>query len=131
MPELGGWLLDLYEDAADGLTLWLLADDGRRLRLTQAFPVTFYAAGEAGELRRLWRWLSARPERPRLGREERRDLFLPQVRIAELIAEEFRRDGVMGADGKPLTGTYIKRHAMKGISSAQGRQLSTAPRRGK
>ena len=81
MPELGGWLLDLYEDAADGLTLWLLADDGRRLRLAQPFPVTFYAAGEPGDLRRLWRWLESQPEKPRLGRDERRDLFLPKPQV--------------------------------------------------
>lgn len=78
MAELTGWLLDLYEDAADGLTLWLLADDGRRLRLAQPFPVTFYAAGPVEDLRRLWRWLEGQPEAPKLGREERRDLFLPQ-----------------------------------------------------
>jgi hypothetical protein len=43
MAELRGWLLDLYADAsadeADGLVLWLLAEDGRRLRLTQPFPI--------------------------------------------------------------------------------------------
>jgi len=37
----------------------------------------------------------------------------------------------MGADGKPLSGATIKRHALKGISSAQDKQLSTSPRRGK
>ena len=78
MPELSGWLLDLYEDAADGLTLWLLADDGRRLRLIQLFPVTFYSAGTTEEMRRLWRWLEAQPEAPKLSRDERRDLFLPK-----------------------------------------------------
>ena len=78
-----------------------------------------------------WQELARNRAREIIKEYTARDLFLPQVRIAELIAEEFRRDGVMGADGKPLTGTYIKRHAMKGISSAQGRQLSTAPRRGK
>ena len=78
MAELAGWLLDLYEDAADGLTLWLLADDGRRLRLAQPFPVTFYAAGPPADLRRLWRWLESQPEAPKLSRMERRDLFLPQ-----------------------------------------------------
>lgn len=78
-----------------------------------------------------WQELARNRAREIIKEYTARDLFLPQVRIAELIAEEFRRDGVMGADGKPLAGTYIKRHAMKGISSAQGRQLSTAPRRGK
>ena len=86
MPELSGWLLDLYEDAADGLTLWLLADDGRRLRLAQPFPVTFYAAGTAEEMRRLWRWLEAQPEAPKLSRDERRDLFLPEPQTVLAVA---------------------------------------------
>ena len=46
-----GWLLDMYTDPRDGLVLWLLEEDednpdgGRRIRLTQPFPITFYAAG--------------------------------------------------------------------------------------
>ena len=53
MTEHDGWLLDLYPDA-DGLTLWLLGDDGARRRLHHAFPVTFYAAGPFPRLRALW-----------------------------------------------------------------------------
>ena len=55
MTEHDGWLLDLYPDA-DGLTLWLLGDDGARRRLHHAFPVTFYAAGPFPRLRALWVW---------------------------------------------------------------------------
>ena len=44
METLTGWLLDLRRPG-DGLVLWLLGEDGRRLRLRQPFPVTFYAAG--------------------------------------------------------------------------------------
>lgn len=64
-------------------------------------------------------------------RQRAKDLHPSQEDIADEIAREFRADGVMGAGGKPLTGAYIKRHALKGISSAQNRQLSTSIRRGK
>ena len=64
-------------------------------------------------------------------RQRAKDLHPSQEDIADEIAREFRADGVMGAGGKPLTGAYVKRHALKGISSAQNRQLSTSIRRGK
>lgn len=78
-----------------------------------------------------WQALAQKRARAIIKEHKARDLYLPQIRIAEMIADEFRRDGVMGTDGKPLSGATIKRHAFKGISSAQDRQLSTAPRRGK
>ena len=78
MAELSGWLLDLYEDAERGLKLWLIGEDERRVCLYQYFPAAFYASGPAPRLRALWCWLEALPLRPpRLAREERRDLFLP------------------------------------------------------
>ena len=64
-------------------------------------------------------------------RDRTKDLYPSQINIADEIAKEFRRDGVMGADGKPIAGSYIKRHALTGISSAHGKQLSTSIRRGK
>ncbi len=64
-------------------------------------------------------------------RQRERDLHPSQINIADEIAREFREGGIVGAGGKPLTGAYIKRHALKGISSAKGRQLSTSIRRGK
>jgi hypothetical protein len=64
-------------------------------------------------------------------RDRARDLYPSKENIADEIAREFRTAGVMGAGGKPLAGSYIKRHALRGISSEQGRQLSTATRRGK
>ena len=56
-----------------------------------------------------------------------------QVAIADEIARNFRAATpmVLGAGRKPLTGAYIKRHALKGISSEQSRQLSTAIGRSK
>ena len=64
-------------------------------------------------------------------RQRQRDLYPSQEHIADEIAAEFRKAGIVGADGKPLAGAYIKRHALRGISSAQGKQLSTATPRGK
>lgn len=66
-----------------------------------------------------------------INRDKGKDLYPSQSNLADEIAKEFRKVGVLGVDGKPLTGAYIKRHALKGISSAQGRQLSTAINRGK
>lgn len=66
-----------------------------------------------------------------ISRQKELDLYPNQQDIADEIAREFRLDGVVGADGKPLSGSTIKRHALGGISSAQSRQLSTSIRRGK
>ncbi len=79
MTELAGWLLDLYEDERCGLKLWLIGEDERRVCLTQHFPVSFYVSGPANRLRALWCWLEQRPQPPTLSREERRDLFLPDL----------------------------------------------------
>jgi DNA polymerase-2 len=78
MPELTGWLLDLYPDPQAGAVLWLLGEDGQRHRLQQDFPLTFYAAGPSEQLRQLWRFLQSQPEAVTLSRAERRDLFCPQ-----------------------------------------------------
>jgi hypothetical protein len=65
-------------------------------------------------------------------RERRaQDLYPSQVDIADEIAKEFRAADIVGADGKPLTGLTIKRHALKGISSAIDNKLSTSTHRGK
>lgn len=64
-------------------------------------------------------------------RQRKRDCYPSQIAIADEIAKEFRAAGIVGADSKPLSGAYIKRHALAGISSAQGERLSTSIRRGK
>ena len=73
MVEAIGWLLDVYAEE-DGITLWLLTDDNKRLRLRMEFEVTFYAAGDFGLLRRAWIYL--KEKEVRLDRTVRRDLFL-------------------------------------------------------
>lgn len=49
------------------------------------------------------------------------DLYPSQEMIADQIASEFRKakPPILGTSGKPMTGAYIKRHALKGISSSQ------------
>jgi len=113
MAEFTGWLLDVYEDAADGLALWALAEDGRRVRLRQPFAVRFYAAGPDSELRRLWQRLRAQPIPVRLSRTERQDLFHPgllpvlavevphapdQPRLFQSLQDEFPRLNFYDAD---------------------------------
>ena len=79
MADLTGWLLDLYEDERGGVVLWLIGDEGGRYRLRQDFPVTFYAAGESARLNVLWAWLRRQPLKPRLAKDQRRDLFQPDL----------------------------------------------------
>jgi hypothetical protein len=74
----------------------------------------------------------ARTRAAEIVKEQRgRDLYPSQESIGDTIATEFRKAGIVGTDGKPLTGATIKRHALKGISSAVGKQLSTTIRQGK
>ncbi len=75
---LRGWLLDLYEDAVDGVRLWVISEEGERLCLHQPMPITFFAAGEAEQLRALWKMLRRQEGVVSLSRELRRDVFLPE-----------------------------------------------------
>jgi DNA polymerase-2 len=77
-----GWLLDVYTlENVNGLVLWLIGDDGKRYRFEHAFPIAFYAAGSAPDLRALWRFLQSQPEQVRLARDERRDLFAGMIPV--------------------------------------------------
>ncbi len=78
MPELTGWLLDLFDEPGGGIVLWVLGEDGQRHRLHQDFPVSFHAAGPAPRLRQLWQHLQAQPVPVVLSRQERCDLFQPE-----------------------------------------------------
>jgi hypothetical protein len=78
-----------------------------------------------------WKLLACQRAIEIVERDRAKDLFPSQVNIADEIARKFRKDGTVGEGGKPLTGAYIKRHALKGISSKKSRQLSTKIRRSK
>lgn len=73
--NFNGWLLDILPNEHN-VTLWVLGEEGKRQALHHDFPIAFYAAGPAAQLRALWKWLRQQPQNPRLGREERRDLFV-------------------------------------------------------
>jgi hypothetical protein len=92
--------------------------DGRVVEVPQAAPPG-------------WKAMAERRAAEIIANDKKKDLYPSQENIADTIAKEFRAAGVVGAGGKPMTGAYIKRHALKGISSEQGKQLSTAKRRGK
>ena len=63
--------------------------------------------------------------------EKDNDRYPSQLAIADRISREFRDLGLVGASGKPITGAYIKRHALKGINSAVGKKFSTTKSWGK
>jgi len=75
MPEFTGWLLDLFEDPREGLILYFIDETGARRRLSQPFPVTFYAMGSDAELCTLWQYLSERPQEVTLSRAQQMDVF--------------------------------------------------------
>lgn len=89
MIERTGWLLDLYEDPLGGLILWFLGDDGKRRRLRQRFPITFYAAGSTGRLADLRCWIERQPAPVRFSRVQRMDVFARQE--VPLLAVEVQR----------------------------------------
>ena len=73
-----GWLLDLYEDAADGVRLWFIMDDERRLCLHQSLPVSFYVHGPVNRLHDCCLFLRDQPGLIRLSREVKQDVFQPE-----------------------------------------------------
>lgn len=75
MTQLSGWLLDVYPDSEEYISLWLLGDNGNRYRLEQVFPVTFYIAGPESRLQAASQYLQAQPFSLHLERTERRELF--------------------------------------------------------
>jgi hypothetical protein len=103
---------------------------------TPATPAPVVAVGEVLDTEPAseppeWKARAAKRAAEIIASDRKKDLYPSQADIADAIAKEFRAAGVVGAGGKPMTGAYIKRHALKGISSEQGRQLSTATNRGK
>ena len=64
-------------------------------------------------------------------RQAERDLYPSQIDIADEVAKVLREKKTFGPGGKPLTGATIKRHALKGISSATNETRSIGIHRGK
>lgn len=85
MREYTGWFLEVYA-GGEGVTVWLLGDDGRRHRLSHSLPVTFYAAGAFARLRLLWRYLQERRVAVKLSRVQRTDLFAGSLDVMAIEA---------------------------------------------
>ena len=81
---LTGWLLDVYEHPQEGVVVWLLAEDGKRIQLRQQFAISFYASGPFPKLRRLWRSLKEMDIPITLDRVQRRDLFSGVIDVLEV-----------------------------------------------
>lgn len=113
-----------------GYDVHALADEYTAPEAKQAEPQAVPVADSADD-GEAWKAKARERADEIIKRQRAKDLHPSQEDIADEIAREFRAGGVVGAGGKPLTGAYIKRHALKGISSAQNRQLSTSIRRGK
>ena len=76
LREFKGWLLDLYLNEEEGLSLWFIsAEDDSRVCFKQNFPVTFYVSGPHEVLRALWKMLSGRPGVLSLSRQQKQDVF--------------------------------------------------------
>jgi len=73
--ELTGWLFDVYPHNQEGLVLWFIGEDGKRYRLNQDFPVSFYIGGSNQQLRALWTYLRKAHPDLHLRKEERNELF--------------------------------------------------------
>lgn len=79
--ECRGWVLSLYPDEADGAVVWLLAENGERLRLKQQFDTVFYVSGELPRLEAMRKSLLHLDQPPVMGYEERRDLYQGMTRV--------------------------------------------------
>jgi len=114
-----------------GYDVRALADEYIAHEATQAEPKAGPVMAGGGNDGEMWKVKARERASEIIKRQKAKDLHPSQENIADEIANEFRTGGVMGAGGKPLTGAYIKRHALKGISSAQNKQISTSIRQGK
>lgn len=64
-------------------------------------------------------------------RDRARRLYPSQMLVAEAVERECRERGIVGPAGTPLGATYIKRHALKGITSGAAERRTPRKQRGK
>ena len=87
LREFKGWLLDLYLNQEEGLSLWFIsAEDDSRVCFKQHFPVTFYASGPQETLRTLWKMLAGCPAVLSLSRQQKQDVF--EAELVDVMAIE-------------------------------------------
>lgn len=48
-----GWILDIYPSAFGEMTVWIIAENGERIRLTDKFTSKIYVSGKEAEIERL------------------------------------------------------------------------------
>lgn len=120
-----GWLLDLYLNQQEGLTLWFISEeDDSRISFRQVFPVTFYAAGPNDKLRELWKFVAGQTGVTALSREQKQDVFVAdpvdvmridvdtpasQVRLFRSVEERFPDLAYYDAD-VTISTRYIARY---------------------
>jgi DNA polymerase II len=90
-----GWLLDLYEDPLGGVVIWFLEEGGRRSRLSQRFPVVFYASGSTARLQALQAFIGGQEVSTRTWFTRRLDVFARCE--VEALAVEVARPGDLGS----------------------------------
>ena len=127
LQTLPPFLVEDWKALTDDALAEVVAANTVQAAQPHAAPVAVGASG--GD--EVWKGMARERAYEIIKRDGAKDLYPSQVNIADEIAKQFRRDGVKGADGKPIAGGYIKRHALKGISSAQSKLVSTVMRRGK
>ncbi len=90
MPrEQIGWLLAVYPDQQDGAILWLIAEDGQRLRLRYPFKTSFYvAARDFSRLQGVQHYLAAGRNPPEMHFTTKRDLFKGPRKVLEIRAPD-------------------------------------------
>jgi DNA polymerase-2 len=74
MRRLTGWLFDVYAQG-DGVSVWLIDDDGVAHHLRDHLRPSFFVGGSVAELRRVCEWITRAHLPARLTRAERYDVF--------------------------------------------------------
>lgn len=54
LKHVKGWILDLYPSAEDQMSIWLITENGQRIRLIDDFQSMIYVSGREDELERLY-----------------------------------------------------------------------------
>jgi hypothetical protein len=127
-PEVGfDWLKENYIPFGD-FDKWYFENKPNHASTNQAEPKSFKDSNKSTVDWKVEAQVLAKQINQR---QKLKDLYPSQIDVSDEIARSLRERGIFGADGKPLKGSYIKRHALKGISSAISKQLSTSNTRSK
>lgn len=54
LKSLKGWILDLYPSASGQMSVWIIAENGERIRLIDEFKPKIYFSSKMDDLERLW-----------------------------------------------------------------------------